>query len=413
MKWCQSNFPGVRFREHPDRKHGVKPDRYFAIRYQAQGKRREEGLGWGSEGWTAQKAAIVLAGLKKAHVTGEGPKRLKDKREAERAKDTALAAEKAKQIADAITFGNIFNGAYLENARQNKKTNSVTTEKGLFTKWIAPVIADLPLKDISPFHLERIKKNIADADLSARSAHYALCVVRQVFNFARDHDLTACVSPTCKVKSPKTDNRRLRFLTHDEADRLLEYVAKRSPELYAISLVSLHCGLRAGEVFNLMWGDVDFDRETLTLRNTKNGRTRIAYMTGQVRDLLASRAKGSPGDTVFPGRGGVRRSYVSNAFERAVKALGFNEGVTDSRQKVVFHSLRHTFASWLVEQGTDLYSVKELMGHRTLSMTERYSHLAPDTLRRAVKNLEASIIANGTPPKEMTMTGKPKRRKSS
>jgi hypothetical protein len=66
-------------------------------------------------------------------------------REAERAEDTALAAEKAKQIANAITFGNIFNGAYLENARQNKKTNSVTTEKGLFTKWIAPVIADLPL----------------------------------------------------------------------------------------------------------------------------------------------------------------------------------------------------------------------------------------------------------------------------
>jgi integrase len=254
MKWCQGNFPGVRFREHPDRKHGVKPDRYFAIRYQAQGKRREEGPGWGSEGWTTQKAAIVLADLKKAHVTDEGPKRLKDKREAERAKDTGLAAGKAKQIAKAITFGNILNGAYLENARQNKKTNSVTTEKGLFTKWIAPVIADLPLKDISPFHLECIKKNIADADLSARSAHHALCIVRQIFNFARDHDLTACVSPTCKVKSPKTDNRRLRFLTHDEAAILLEHVAKRSPELYAISLVSLHCGLRAGEVFKLMWG---------------------------------------------------------------------------------------------------------------------------------------------------------------
>ena len=59
--------------------------------------------------------------------------------------------------------------------------------------------------------------------------------------------------------------------------------------------------------------------------------------------------------------------------------------------KVVFHTLRHTFASWLVEQGIDLYSVKELMGHGTLAMTERYSHLSPDKLRRAIKTLEAGM----------------------
>ena len=413
MQWYKTSFPGVRYREHPERKHGIKSDRYFAIRYQAAGKRREEGLGWGSEGWTAQKAAVVLAELKKAHVTGEGPKTLQAKRDLEKAREMTRLRELAEQRVEAITFGTIFEGVYLEAARQNKKPNSVQTENGLFTKWIAPVIANLPLKDVSPFHLERIKKAIADGGLSARTASYALCVVRQVFNFARDRDMTACVSPTCKVKSPKTDNRRLRFLTHDEADRLLEHVAKRSPELYAISLVSLHCGLRAGEIFNLMWSDVDFDRETLTLRDTKNGRTRIAYMTGPVRELIADRDKGGPGEAVFPGRGGVRRSYVSNAFERAVKDLGFNDGITDARQKVVFHTLRHTFASWLVEQGTDLYSVKELMGHRTLSMTERYSHLAPESLRRAVKGLEAGIKAKTGETKVVTMDGTSKRRKSS
>jgi integrase len=413
MQWNQTSFPGVRYREHPERKHGIKPDRYFAIRYQTDGKRREEGLGWGSEGWTAQKAAVVLAELKKAHVTGEGPKTLQAKRDLEKVKDAAKAKAMAAQEAEAVTFGSIFEGVYLEQARQNKKPNSVQTEQGLFRKWLGPVIGDVPLKDISPFHLERIKKNITAAGLSARSAHYALCVVRQVFNFARDHDMTNCVSPTCKVKAPKTDNRRLRFLTHEEADKLLEHVSKRSPELHAISLVSLHCGLRAGEIFNLTWSDVDFDRETLTLRDTKNGRTRIAYMTGQVRELLAARVKGSPGDAVFPGRGGVRRSYVSNAFERAVRDLGFNEGITDSRQKVVFHSLRHTFASWLVEQGTDLYSVKELMGHRTLSMTERYSHLSPESLRRAVKGLEAGIAAKSEETQVLTMGDAPKKRKTS
>jgi len=82
---------------------------------------------------------------------------------------------------------------------------------------------------------------------------------------------------------------------------------------------------------------------------------------------------------------------VSNVFQIVADAIGMNNGVTDRRQKLVFHSLRHTYASWLVEQGVDLYTVKELMGHGTLAMTERYSHLAPDTLRRAVKTLEAGL----------------------
>ena len=84
---------------------------------------------------------------------------------------------------------------------------------------------------------------------------------------------------------------------------------------------------------------------------------------------------------------------VEEGGNRVVAALGFNNGVTDPRQKVVFHTLRHTFASWLVEQSVDLYSVKELMGHSTLAMTERYSHLSPDKLRRAVKTLEAGMDA--------------------
>lgn len=405
MKWINTSFPGVRYREHPSRKHGVRPDRYFAIRAQVAGVRREEGLGWASEGWSVQKAALILADLKKAHITGEGAQSLKEKREIEKARRTEEDTEKARQESEAITFGTIFDGPYLEHSRQNKKHNSVVTEQGLFRQWLGPGIGAIPLKDISPFHLERIKKYMAEAGRAPRTIHYALCVVRQVFNFARERDLSACLSPTNKVKPPRTDNRRLRFLTHDEARRLLEHLAERSPNLHDMALLSLHCGLRAGEIFNLAWGDVDFERGLLTLRDTKSGRNRMAYMTADVRAMLETRGKGNHGDMVFPGRGGVKRSWVSNAFERAVKELGFNEGVTDSRQRVVFHSLRHTFASWLVEQGTDLYSVKELMGHSTLSMTERYSHLAPDTLRRAVRNLEKGLAAIGENGKIVSITG--------
>ena len=81
-KWFSSKFPGVRYRKHPKRKHGVKFDRYFTIKYQCEGKRREEAVGWASEGWTAEKAALIRAEFKNAYKTGSGePTSLSEKRE--------------------------------------------------------------------------------------------------------------------------------------------------------------------------------------------------------------------------------------------------------------------------------------------------------------------------------------------
>jgi integrase len=71
-----------------------------------------------------------------------------------------------------------------------------------------------------------------------------------------------------------------------------------------------------------------------------------------------------------------------------VKDLALNEGISDNRQKVVIHTTRHTFASWLVQKGTPLYTVSKLMGHSSIRMTERYAHLAPDTQRAAAMELE-------------------------
>jgi len=84
---------------------------------------------------------------------------------------------------------------------------------------------------------------------------------------------------------------------------------------------------------------------------------------------------------------GDKIKAISKTFDRVVKELGLNDGVTDPRDRVVFHTLRHTFASWLAIQGTPIYTIKELMGHKTLAMTERYSHLIPDSKRSAIKGL--------------------------
>lgn len=403
-KWMSTKFPGVRYRIHPTRKHGKNKDKYFVIRYQADGTRKEEKLGWSSESWTEEKAALALAGLKKAHTTGEGPSRLAEKRKKERLRHEEEQREKERLNIENVTFGKYFLETYAPISERSKKYESYHREEQHFNTWLKSVIGDLPLKNIAPFHIEKIKKNMITAKMAPRSIQYVFATVRQIWNMAKRDGLVSSDSPVKQVKVPKFDNKRLRFLTREEADKLLDNLKGRSIQTDNVALLSLHCGLRAGEIFNLSWGDVDINRGTLTLRDTKSGKTRMAFMTEQVRNMIAQleaereeelkkdpEKKKSNDDLVFPDRNGVKIKKISNAFSRAVDDLGLNQGISDPRQEVVFHTLRHTFASWLVENGTDLYTVKELMGHSTLAMTERYSHLGQNTLQNAVKSLGESL----------------------
>ncbi len=388
--WKQTKHEGVRYREHPTRKHGVKPDQYFAIRYRVNGQRKEEALGWASQGWTAAKAAQTLAKLQEAARTGEGATSLAEKRKQAEAKRQAAVEARAIEERENITLAQVWE-KYLPVAQANKAAHTAYAEEAAYRLWLSPTLANKPLRDIKPIHLERIKKTMAEAGRSAQTVRHVLAALRQVFNFAKRNGLYAGDNPVSMVKKPSADARRLRFLTHDEADRLLAALAERESNVHDMALLALHCGLRAGEIFSLTWGDVDMERGVLILRDTKSGKTRAAYMTEAVTTMLAGMERRGHNDLVFLSANGGRIVQVSETFNRVVAALGFNNGVTDSRQKVVFHTLRHTFASWLVEQGIDLYSVKELMGHGTLAMTERYSHLSPDKLRRAVKTLEAGM----------------------
>ena len=331
---------------------------------------------------------MTLAELKKAHVTGEGPQSLAEKRHIAVEQRETEQIEKEKRSRERLTFGQVFVETYFLQAKANKSAGSYNREQSLFKHWISPVIGNLPLKDITPSSMECIKKNMVEAGLAPRSIRYALAVVRQVFNFTRHNNLFNGESPTCKVKMPQADNRRLRFLTPDEADQLLEALRIRIPQVYEMALISLYCGLRAGEIFSLTWGDIDMERGIMMLRDTKSGRNRAAFMTKAVKDMLSRKEQGENNDLVFLGRGGVMITSMSNVFDRVVQELGLNDGVTDPRQKAVFHTLRHTYASWLVERGVNLYAVKELLGHSTLAMTERYSHLGNGTLQNAVKVLE-------------------------
>lgn len=390
--WYPTKFQGVRFRKHPTRKHGVKFDQYFVIRYQREGKRKEEGLGWSSEGRTAEKAALKLAELKNAYTTGEGPTRLIEKRKLKRETEKKKKREKARLEKENISFGEFFKDTYWPVAKTSKKPDSYKAEEIYFNKWIEPVLGKMTFKDIRPLHIIKVRKNMLEAKKpkSRRTIEYVFAIIRQIWNLARQDGLINTKSPTKEIKKLKFDNKRLRFLSHDEADVLLAELKGRSLQLHNISLLSLHCGLRASEVFNLAWGKVDIDRGIITV-DGKGDKSRPAFMTEEIKAMFEGLKKGNPDDLVFMDRKGKRIKRISYSFTRAVDELGLNNGITDDRLKVVLHTMRHTFASWLVEDGTDLYTVQKLMGHSTLAQTERYSHLSPDYLQNAVKRFDQKI----------------------
>ena len=394
MQKVKTTFRGVRYREHETRKHGVQKDKYFFIRYKLNGRDREEGLGWQSEGWTAAKAYDHLRELKENSRIGQGPQSLAEKREIERQRKEAEKAAQEQAEKENVTFSYYFEKVYFPTSKIGKKDETTRKETEHFNKWIEPVIGNMPFKEIKPFAIEKIKKNILTAKKAPRTLQYVFATIRQTWNMAKRDGLVSSDSPTKQVKVPKVDNKRIRFLSHKEADALLKTLQEKDQTTHDLALLSLHTGLRMGEMASLKWSHIDLDRGIIRVMDPKGGKGRAAFMTEKLKAMFEVMKRGESKDYVFTRKDGGALEEMPRLFFEVVVDLKFNKGITDTRQKVVAHTLRHTFASWLVEAGVDLYTVKELMGHSVMAMTERYAHLSKGTLQNATIKLEQAIDRN-------------------
>jgi len=384
MTWHKTDRPGVTYMKHDSRKHGVQKDRYFRGQYQVGGKRKTIGFGWMSEGWSAEKVFQRIQQYRHNAKVGEGPTTLKEEREQAEERKRQEETERQRLEKLNVTFSQFFQETYLPQAQADKKEGSWKKEQSFFNKWINPQFGDKALRDVTPSDLEALKERMTKAGSSPRSIQYCLAVVRQVFNRAIALDVVDVRNPVNKVKIPSPNNKRTRFLSFQEAQALLSKLAEHSQDLHDIALVSLHCGLRAGEIFSLRWQSRYFDQGTIPVRDAKANKDRYAYMTRAVRDMLEGRkGETSRQDLVFPSKKGGQRKLVSKVFHQAVNEVGLNEGVEDRRDLVSFHTLRHTFASWQVQAGMSLYELQRLLGHESFSMVQRYAHLAPENLQRA------------------------------
>ena len=390
-KWIKTRYVGVRYREHPSRKHGVQRDRYYAIRYRVHGKLYESGLGWSSEGMTAEGASIQLAELKKAQKVGEGPVTMQEKRDLAEKSRQEEQKQAERKAAENIPFSDFFIETYWPISKTSKKPESYRKEIEHFNKWINPALGALPFKKISQIQVEKIKQNMQRAKRSPRTIEYVMATFRQVWNLAKETGLTVVDSPSKKVKIHRPDNERKRYLTDTEAESLLSALKEKSEQVSHISLVSLDSGARFSEIARLSWGHVDIGGGIITYVDTKMAggtKSRVVPMTSRLKDLFNSIPRGGHSDLVFPGANGKPMVKISNTFPKVVEAMGLNVEVEDPRMKVCFHTLRHTNASRLVQAGVGLYTVQKLLGHSISKMTERYSHLSNDTLAAAVKQME-------------------------
>lgn len=375
-----TSFKGVRFREHPTRRHGVRKDRCYFLRYKVAGKGVEEPVGWSSEGMTAEKASIIRSELIEANRLGRGPRTLKERRDQE-------TRERAKQDRENITFSDFFHNTYYPQAKLAKAPK---THKGEFQHvrdWIAPVIGDMIIKEITPDDLSIIVQNLNAKERSKRTIQHVLSTFRIVWNHAKDRNLVSGDCPRKAIKLGKIDNERTRFLKPEEVKMLLEEISSRDTCAHNLTLAAVNTGARLGELSSLTWRNIDIAGRTLTVVHTKTRKPRTIPMTDDLYNMISQLERGSGAELVFPNNKDEQWKEQPWAFREAVKKLGFNEGIEESKERLSFHNLRHTAATLMLIAGVDIRTLQELFGWSTLQMAARYTHTVNAVKSKAVEGL--------------------------
>jgi integrase len=184
-------------------------------------------------------------------------------------------------------------------------------------------------------------------------------------------------NPVRGVSFFKENNQRVRFLEPQERKRLLAFCP---PHLKPIVIMALNTGLRKSEILNLTWSDIDFERRLIHVRQSKSGESRYIPMNNFLTETLQDVTKRLDSPYIFCDESGKPYKSVKKSFNNALKKAGIKD--------FVFHDLRHCYGSYLTMAGVDITTVKELMGHKTITMTLRYSHLSPSHKQAAVDKLQ-------------------------
>jgi integrase len=220
--------------------------------------------------------------------------------------------------------------------------------------------------------------------VKAVSVNIEIRTLRAAFSTAKRWKLIT-ENPCTGVSSIPIPEESPTFLTSSDFEKLLAVI--REGWFKELVVFAVLTGLRRGELCNLRWQDVDLVQRIIQIRSagtfkTKFGKRRTVALNSTALSILQSRQHHSPSEYVFTIRDErIRDDYVCRLFKRYVRAAK----LTDTR--LHWHSLRHTCASWLVQNGASLYEVQKLLGHSNPRITQVYSHLQPDQMQSVVERI--------------------------
>ena len=272
-----------------------------------------------------------------------------------------------------ISFGE-FGERYMEHAKVNKR--SWLRDEQMLKHLEQFFGSERQLADITSADIEGYKMH-RRASVSGSTVNREMALLKRMFNLAIEWDLYLGLNPFRKVKFFREVNTGLRVLSLEEEEKLLRHAA---PYLQDLIRFALNTGLRVGEIFSLCWSNVDLEKNLLNVFAPKTQKIRGIPINADARKVLEYWALGKRNEFVFynPETG---KPFVD--LKAGFKLACEKSGITG----VTWHTLRHTFASRLVDRGVDIVTVKELLGHSSITVTMRYTHTNLDSKRAAVEKL--------------------------
>ena len=280
---------------------------------------------------------------------------------------------------------------YIQSVIPSKKPNSQKDQTKQL-QWWSDNIGYLSLADVTPAIIAERRDKLVQGKTSRGARTNAtvnryLAILSHLFTISVKEWGWAHENPVLKVTRLREPRGRVRFLSDDERTRLLEACKiSESSCLYPVVVLALSTGARRMEILGLKWKDVDLSRRIITLHETKNGERRVLVLTSLALELIQEHAKirSLHCEWVFPSKSFDKPIDITTPWETALKRAG----LADFR----FHDLRHSAASYLAMNGASLAEIAEILGHKTLQMVKRYSHLSEAHTSKVVARMNEKIF---------------------
>jgi excisionase family DNA binding protein len=287
--------------------------------------------------------------------------------------DKRYGVERRKEKISFDAFAQIYLQEYAMVVKKSWRSDKSRTET------LVKYFKDTELSKIAPSTIQRFMAWRQKEGNSKSTVNRYLALLKKMLNIAIEEGYLEH-NPVTKIKFfSEKDNLKERILSEDEEKRLIK---ASSDHLKSIITVALHTGMRLGEILNLEWDQVDFQALSICVEKTKSGRSRTIPINPLLfEELKKLRIENGQSPYVFPNPDtGKPITTVKRSFTGACRRAGI-EGLR-------FHDLRHTFGSRLVQRGADIETVRSLLGHSSITITQRYVHTTDDRKKAAVDLLD-------------------------